>query len=148
MTDEHDIQLVVQSAIRASATFSKDDVPISDYGILDGAIENAPYAIIKVANEFEIQYRTVIPEQSWQIPVQLYVAFDDWDISEMDMSNARQDLIDAVTVGGALVGLTLRAIRQGSDILPVYNTYVSENEIPEMLPIFLMQEILLDCEVF
>ena len=149
MTNENDFQVAIQTSLRSSSLFADEDVVINDYSFLDRSIQSAPYAMIKTADNFEIIYSGPTAEQRWDIPVHIYIAFEDHDISLEDMKTVRTNVID--TLGGdtgGVVGLALRAIRPGTEVLPVYNAYVAENEIPEMLPIFYMQELIIECEVF
>lgn len=145
---EAEIATAIQQEIQKLDQFAEDDVTINDHDVLNGPAINAPFVVIKTTNEFRIDFRVQVAEQLWSIPLELFVAFDDWDISLEEIKEARRYIISAADAGISTVGLTLRAIRNGSDVLPVYRTYVPEGEQADMLPDFLMQEILIDSEVY
>ena len=148
MTTEYDIAVAIQALIQAQDIFAPEDVTLNDYDPLSGPAINAPFAIIRTADEFQIQFRVVTPEQDWAIPVEIFEAFDDHDVTGAKIGLTRQAIIDAIAGGTGLSGLVVRQIRSGTEILPVYRTYVPDDEQADMLPDFLMQQILIDCEVF
>lgn len=136
--------------LRLSALFSTGDVVVSDWGILDGSSQAAPFVIIGVTDTFGL---SGIGEQ-WsiirQIPMALIVRFVDWDTSLLAFRDARQAVLDALVdvdrYNAASAGLAwgLRGITAGGTIDPVYDRY---NESPaESLPVYLSQEIILEVE--
>jgi len=134
--------------LKLTSVFSAGDVVISDWSILDGSSQKAPFVIIEVSDDMEIDG---IQERQWEkitsIPFTLIVRFVNWDTSMIAFQVARQSVIDAlVNVSNydrASVKLAwgLLNISSSGTVDPVYDRY-NENSA-ESLPVYLSQKIIL-----
>ena len=146
---EQTIAIALRTLLQSMSNFADADVTICDWSVLDGSSTAAPYAIIDVADSFETQFQVSVEEARWDIPVEIYEAFSDWDTTRAAFRDTRQAVIDQLADSpGATLGLACRAVRSESPVAPVYPAYLSDNERAEALPVFLMQRIIVVCEEF
>jgi hypothetical protein len=131
-----------------TSVFSAGDVVISDWSILDGSSQKAPFAIIEVSDDFEIDG---IQERQWEkitsIPFTLIVRFVNWDVSMLAFRDARQSVIDGLVNvsnyqrASAKLAWGLLSVSSSGTVDPVYDRY-NENSA-ESLPVYLSQRITL-----
>lgn len=140
-TLQNDIQ---RELLRITGTFSSGDVVINDWSILDGGNASAPYVNILSSDTFTLSgAQTGSKEYLWNIPLILYVAFDDWMPSRAEVGTARQTVIDALSNTESYLDASgrlaygMRTIRNLGPIEPYYDHYPEEPD--EALPIFLYQ---------
>ena len=137
--------------LRITSLFSAGDVTICDWGVLDGSSLSAPYAIIDVAEQFDMADATLRQwTNNWIIPFDLVVRFIDWDTSRLAIRDARATVIAALRdnthyhASSTALAWGLRRIASGSPIEEIYDKY-NENTA-ESLPAFLSQTINLEVE--
>jgi len=142
---------VQRELLRLTSLFSSGDVTICDWGVLDGSSMAAPFAIIDVAEAFDMSDATLRTwTNTWVIPFDLVVRFIDWDTSRLAIRDARQTIIDALRdnthyhASSSNLAWGLRRISAGSPIEEIYDKY-NENTA-ESLPVFLSQTINLEVE--
>jgi len=134
--------------LKLTSVFSTGDVVISDWSILDGSSQKAPFVIIEVSDDMEIDG---IQERQWEkitsIPFTLIVRFVNWDTSMIAFQVARQSVIDALVNvsnydrASVKLGWGLLSISSSGTVDPVYDRY-NENSA-ESLPVYLSQKIIL-----
>jgi len=134
--------------LKLTSVFSAGDVVISDWSILDGSSQKAPFVIIEVSDDYEIDG---IQERQWEkitsIPFTLIVRFVNWDTSMIAFQVARQSVIDALVNvsnydrASVKLGWGLLSISSSGTVDPVYDRY-NENSA-ESLPVYLSQKIIL-----
>lgn len=115
----------IQDVLQASAAFGDADVTIEDWSVLDqvGALDAAPFAVIRVSDNFEAVQNTASEETTWQIPVLVYEAWDkDWPTTRKAFGATRQTIIDAFNAQGAarsaggITGVDIQAIRAATPL--------------------------------
>jgi hypothetical protein len=141
---ETTVQAALQTALQGMSEFDNADVTVNDWGILDGPVSNAPYAIIESSDTFNVQWSmSAVMESSWQIPFTLIVAFTDWDTSLNNFRVIRQAVIDMLdgstdtTLGGAV-----RRVRSDGPIGQIYSVEVVDPAYAT--PAFLSQRIIVE----
>lgn len=90
-------EALIQTALKnelltLSSTFAAGDVTINDTHILDGPPDNAPFAIVESADDFSLIRAETQWENTWEMPVSLFVLYTDSD----DANNALTTLRDTV----------------------------------------------------
>jgi hypothetical protein len=151
---ETQIQAGLKTALQAMAEFADASVVINDWGVLDGTTENAPYVIITTSDDFTSRQDSPSANDTYNIPVTLFEAFTDWPTTLNHLQARRTAIITLANQGGTfrsagqLESVTINAVRSGSRILPYYEPGLSADEMREATPQFLMQEIVLETEVF
>ncbi len=150
---ELEIQQAIQTAIQATTGFSSADVTINDWSVLDGPIENAPYAVISDADDFVNRQDVQTPTASWDEVVQLYEYFTDWPTTLNNFRTHRQAIIDKFNSGsirsaGGQGGIDITEIKNLGPIMPYYGPYIDPNQQPESLPQFIYQTLVVHCEEF
>jgi hypothetical protein len=140
---------VQRELLRMTSTFSSGDVVISDWSVLDGSSQNAPFVIIEVADGFNIDgLQTRQWENIINIPITLFVRFIDWDTSMLAFRDARQSVLDGLAAtshyqsASAKLAWGLLGISSDGGINSVEDHYV-ENQ-SESLPIYLSQRFILE----
>lgn len=145
---EKTVAEAVQDVLQAIATFEDADVTINDWSVLDQPTTNAPYAIVETADDFGVTYISSEEVYRWSIPVTIIEQFQDWDTSLTAFRDTRQLVIDALGVGGGVVGLAVRAIRSSGPVGYIYPAYTQVEFTADAIPIFVTQRIIVDCEEF
>lgn len=144
---EATIRASLKTKLEALTTFDVGDVVIEDWAVLDQTNTSAPYARIGIAELVEVQQGSMDgPTYIWPIPVALLVRFTDWPESRLELATTRQAVLEALigdgsnldASGDALVA-TVRAVAPPYE---VYDRYLTTEQIPEALPIFLGQDLL------
>lgn len=137
--------------LKLTSLFSAGDVTISDWSVLDGSSQAAPFAIIDVCDTFDMPDITLETEAStWILLFDLVVRFLDWDTSRLAIRDARTTILLALcdtahySSASAALAWGLRKISSGSSIEPIYDKY-NENPV-ESLPAYLSQTINLEIE--
>lgn len=137
--------------LRLTATFSAGDVTICDWSVLDGSSMAAPFAIIDVAETFNMPDVTIRQWScAWAILFDIVVRFVDWDTSRLAIRDLRAVVLDALRdtthyhASSTALAFGLRKISAGSPIEEIYDKY-NENTA-ESLPVFLSQTIILEVE--
>jgi len=148
MTTEKQLQEGIKAT--AEAALGVDHVYINDQTMLDGSLDNAPYFVILNSDEFVGEQETVTVGGSIPIPALLIEAFEDWEVSGNAFRDNRQLIIDefdkvgTARSAGGLEGVNIRRIRPGSPV-----TYITADpENPLSLPVFIVQQILFEVELF
>lgn len=152
-SSEATIQGIIQTIIQGIAGFATASVTINDWSVLDGPVENAPYAIIQTADEFASVKEGFTPNNYWEIRVILYAGFENWDTGFNNFRDARQALLDKFNAQDSsrslgLAGTNIREIKSDGPIQPYYSMYLEFQEMMESDPIFLFQTIVLSLEEF
>ena len=141
----------LQTTIRALDAFTDVDVVINDFSVFDQDTGKAPYAIIGLSDEFRSRQDAPSSEDHWAPTVTLVERYTDWKTTLDNLVTRRQAIIDAMNSGsarsaGGLAGYDIHEVRSGSPVLPRYPEY-TENTA-EADPIFLYQDIIIDCTEF
>jgi hypothetical protein len=147
------IQQGIQAAIQAMDEFADGDVVINDWSVLDGETSNAPYVIITTADDFDSRQDTVTPNTRWDIMIYLVVRWLTWNDTLTDFRDYRQAIIDKINSGtgrsaGGIAAVSVNRIYNGSGIEPVYDPYLTPEQLPEAMPDFLQQLIVLETEEY
>lgn len=144
------IAAAIQDTLQAMAEFADDDVTLNDWSILDGDLSAGPFCILTTADDFEARQDTVSQSGTITIPVILYVRFTEWSTSLTAFQGLRQAVINAFTDGARAFGdgTDLRRIYNTTPIGYDYGTYVDPEYIETVDPVFIMQSLALEVELF
>lgn len=147
------IQEGLQSIIQGMSEFASGDVVINDWGVMDGAVENAPYVIVETARDFESRQDGQSAVTRWEIGLVLVEAFTDWKETLDNLRDRRQALLDEFNAGdnrsaNGLSGVTVDRIMSASTIKEYYSRYLSEEQRKEAHPVYLFQRMTAVCEEF
>jgi hypothetical protein len=153
MTTEATIQTALQGIIQGMAAFADADVVINDFSVFDRAIAGAPYAIISAADDFDSRQDTQTPNTTWWIKLTLVEEWTEWSTALDNLVTRRQAIIDELNTddnrtADGIAGFDIPSIRNDGPILAWYEPYVSADEAPEAMPVFLFQDLLLECKEF
>lgn len=148
------IVTALQTIIRSVSGFSSASVTIEDWSILDGSLDNDPFFILEMSDEFRSRQDTKTDTAIWNIRGSLYVKFTEWAASRSALRTYRQAILDKFNeVGtarsaGGLEATDINEIRNSGTITPVYLVYNSQDYNPESVPILLSQELVFVCEEY
>lgn len=140
----------IQDVVQTIAAFDDDSVVISDWGILDGSLDNAPYLRIDVSEDMVHRQDAKSITTTWYIPAMLMVEYTDWDTSMIELRNRRQDIVDAFVGTNRSPGsdsnsyTDLKEIRTNSPVVLIYDHYVEKESDAE--PIMLGQELIFEVD--
>jgi len=135
--------------LRLTSLFSSGDVTICDWSVLDGSSQNAPYAVIEVADEFDSNTENTWTT-TWQIPFTFIVRFTDWDDTLVSVRNTRQTILAALRdtthyhASSTALAWGLRRISAVTGISEIYDKY--NDNTTESLPVYLSQTINLEVD--
>lgn len=146
--NESTVMSALKTLLQGMANFANADVTICDWSILDGAVTNAPYAIIEPSDNFEMRFRVETPEITWEPYITIYEAFTDWGTTLAALQALREAVLTAIQAGTGTLGLTLRYLRSAQPISQVYQVYTDPQDTPEALPVFLAAKIAVGLEEF
>ena len=144
----------IQAVIRQIAAFAAADVVINDWSVLDQSSQAAPYVIISNADDFRSRQDATSPQTTWQVPVAIYERWTDWPTTLANLRARRQAIIDEFNVvsdnraANGLPAVTIDEIRNDGPITPYYGPYIRAEEVPDALPQFLMQTLILSVEEY
>ena len=145
MSGETTIQTDLKTTLLTMSEFDAGDVVIDDWTILDQPTTNAPYALIRTADDFRWREDSMDGEhRTWSILVGLYVAFSEWGVSRAVFRDLRQAVLDKFAGdNSALTGdnVLIQEIRNAGPIGEVYDVYIAPEELPEATPIMLFQDL-------
>jgi len=148
------IQLKIQASIQSMAAFEDAQVVINDNSILDAAGSGAVaavYAIIYTSDEFLSTQEAKTPDNTWQIPVMIIVAFVDWKTGLDAMTTIRDALLTEINstteANRSAAGLNITSVRSESPIEGIYDANVDFND-PSSVPDFLSQRIIFVAEEY
>jgi hypothetical protein len=153
-TTETALQSALKTLIQSLDEFDAVDVAINEWTILDGPNINAPYVVIKNADDLTARKDTAATQNQWLIPVELYVNFTDWKETLDRFRNMRQALL--TLFGGdndsrsadSIEGVTIDVIRNRGPIEYLYDRYLPDDLQSEALPIFISQTLIFECQEF
>lgn len=151
---EATIVTALQTIIRSVSGFTSASVTIEDWSVLDGSLDNDPFFILEMSDEFRSRQDTKTDTAIWNIRGSLYVKFTEWAASRSTLRTHRQAILDKFNeVGtarsaGGLEATDINEIRNGGPITPVYLVYNSQDYNPESVPILLSQELVFVCEEY
>ena len=74
--------------------FANGSVVIDDWSILDGSSAASPFIIIETPDSFVSRQDNRNPTTTWDIPVTLLVAFDDWQPTLAKFRTTRNAIIE------------------------------------------------------
>jgi hypothetical protein len=149
MTTEAQLQAGIKASLQAITRFNVSSVTINSDVYLDGPIGRSPFFNILIADNFTIRQDTMTPTGTYQIPVIMYREFVDWEPTQNEFQADRQAIIDEFNeVGtarscGGLDGVTINAIRTEGPV-----TGVAYDETSPALPVYLMQSLIFEVELF
>ena len=148
------IQSKIQASIQSMAAFEDAQVTINDNSIIDAAgsgTKTAVYAIIYTSDDFDSTQEAKTPENTWNIPVMLIVAFVDWKTSLDAMTTLRDALLTEINstteANRSAAGLNITSVRSESPIDGIYDQFVDFDD-PTSVPDFLSQRILFIAEEY
>lgn len=135
------------SLLKTLQRFSKAEIVIDDYSILDETVHRSPYLILETPDDFESTQRTKIPVTVWNVPVTLFVRFTEWKDSLEEFRECRNELITLMngTAGERSANqqsTTIDTIKNIGKIQPFYDPYLSEEQVKVAMPLFLFQTFL------
>lgn len=137
---ESTVQAELQAVIATLEGFDESaDVSIGDWSVLDRPIACAPYAVIRRSQRVSTAKHSLRGfKVTWQVPVVLVVAFDDWDQAENDLGELRQSFLQLLLVQHPRIGdFAIEEIRDGSDFDGIF---AANDGGP--YPTFLSQELI------
>lgn len=152
--NETAVQAAIAVTLRAMSDFSDDDVTINDWKILDQSSASAPYAIIENAVNINTEKETSDSQNSYDVPVNLFVAFTEWKATLDAFRNLREAVFAAFIATGTamsangLEGTTIRNIRTGGEIGFYFDRGLSAELQSVSMPAFVSQQILFRVEEF
>lgn len=139
------LQLSLKATLESLPLENKLTVVINDWHILDGSLTNAPYALIETADSFSVQQDRMIPVINWQIPVTLFVKFDDWGSTYNELRDIRQAVLDEIADNAEFATCYLvNTVRSDTQIGEWYDPHQSIDA--NALPVFVTQRLVLDIE--
>lgn len=154
---EADLMSGLQGVLQGMAEFSAPDVVVNNWTVLDqaGAAADAPFAILMTADSFESRMDTAVSQDTWQLPVRFYVAFDDWASALTAYRNLRDAVLatfndpatNARSLGG-IEGVSVNVIRADGPVTPYYLVYTPSDQVPEATPSWLYQDVVFELETF
>lgn len=149
-TNEKAIQDGLQTLIQAMSQFANADVVINDWTVLDGSTLSAPYILITNADDFNSQQNVSSPETRWNIKIILVERFLDWKTSLNSFRQDRQALIDQLNSddnrsANGITAFTIDVLRSNG---PIIGGYLTEEPERGETPIFLLQEMIAECEEY
>ena len=137
MTTEAQLQIGLQTQLRAVTGFTAADVVINDYSLLDESTDRTPIAIISNADAFDaLQASGNRSSGTIPLPVTIGVRFYDWQESLNAFRDIRQAIItyfedtngsralglEAVSVDSITAGGNVDYLDDGRGELPVWVT--------------------------
>lgn len=143
-TEEELIDALI-TKIEALDAFATGSVTFGDEKILDKSHALSPFAVVDLADQFNIRARS----SDYTIILTLYVAFTTWPQSREDFRDARQAIISEFTDDSsdfATLGLDGVMISELSAITPImaYNG----SEVETAFPRYLVQQLAIQTETF
>lgn len=144
---EATIRTSLKTALDALPTFGAGAVVIEDWSLLDQTNSAAPYARIGIADLIEVQQGSMDgPIYTWPIPISLWARFTDWPESRLELATTRQAVVDALIGDGSNLDAAgdalVTTIRAAAPPYEVYDRYLTAEQTPEALPIFLGQDLI------
>jgi len=147
-------ELQIQNGMKASILgitkyFDAGTAVINEDTFLDESIYRMPAVNILNSDEFISRQDTTTATGSYSTIVLLYIEFTDWKTSQNQFRDVRQAIIDEFnTVGtarsaGGLDGVTINQISSGGPIIGI-----SWNDNDQTLPVYLMQPLVFEVELF
>jgi hypothetical protein len=93
------------------------------------------------------------PQTKWDEKVTLIEKFEDWQTTLDNLRAHRQAIIDkinsdSVRSAGGLANVTIDEVRAGGPIGYIYNRYIADTDLPEALPDFVSQLLIIPAEEF
>lgn len=139
--------------MRAMDEFADADVTINDWGVLDGARENAPYAIIETSDDYITKKDGSVATDNIKIIVHLFVAFLDYTSALNEFRDLRDAVKTQVNDGNnrsvnGLPGLRIPSIRNGGKIEGLYRKGLSPEQIRGANPVYLWQPQIFEIQTF
>jgi hypothetical protein len=119
-------------------------VIINDWHILDGSLDNAPYALIETADSVVAQLDQMIPVTDWQIPVTLFIRFVDWQETYDQLRDLRQSMLDEIAGNEYFRGYLVNVVRTEGPIGEWYDPHQNPDTNPA--PVFVTQRLVLEVE--
>ena len=123
---------------------SQVTVVINDWRIMDGSLENAPYALIETADSVTSQLDQMIPVTNWQIPVTLFCRFTDWQETYNQMRDLRQAALNEIAGNEHFTDWLVNVVRTEGPIGEWYDPH--QNPANNPMPIFVTQRLILEIE--
>lgn len=151
---EKALQEGIQDAIQAMTEFAAADVVINDWSLLDQSRENAPYVLIEDSDSFVSRQDSQTSTDRWDIPINLFEAFQQnaggWKPTLDNLRDRRQAIVDKMrdAFRSPEGSTTIDVIRNDSAIIPYYDQYLTEANMPEAIPVYIYQRIILECEEY
>jgi hypothetical protein len=142
---EATLQESLKRTLQALSGWQEVTVVVNDWHILDGSLDNAPYALIETADSFAALQDRMIPVINWQIPVTLFVRFTDWGETYNAMRDLRQAVINEIAANREFSTCYLvNVVRSDTPIGEWYDPHQG-SELDRM-PVFVTQRIILEIE--
>jgi hypothetical protein len=142
---EATLQQSLKRTLQALSGWQEVTVVINDWHILDGSLDNAPYALIETADSFTALQDRMIPVINWQIPVTLFVRFTDWGETYDFLRDLRQAVINEIATNREFATCYLvNVIRSDTPIGEWYDPHIDSASNP--MPVFVTQRLMLEIE--
>jgi len=153
--DEKTAQESMQDWLQALVTFADADVTINDYSLFDSPQAGGPFVIIENSDGFGSVHDGYTPQDVWEIPVLLLVAFaigDDPDTTTFNnFRDTRQIIIneanDRTGNRTPVAGSDVTRIRNGTPIISWYQAGADPNQ-PGSYPSYIMQQLIFQVVTF
>jgi len=149
VTSEAQLQAGIKATLQGITRFNSSSVTINNDVYLDGPIANSPFFNILIADSFTSRQDTMTPTGTYQIPVIMYREFADWEETQNQFQADRQAILDefnevgAARSCGGLEGVTVNVIRAEGPV-----TGVAYDETTPAMPVYLMQSLIFEVELF
>lgn len=134
-----------------TGSFSAGDVTINDMDVLSGPTDNAPYAIVETADDFELELIDTQWSNTWQIPLLLVVFFTDSDAAQNALTTLRDAVIAKLLNKGGFSASSskltwgLRGIRNAGPTDYIYDSAkvraAEDQDLEPPLPTYITQRL-------
>lgn len=146
---EAQIKAALQTGLQTLTTYfpNSDQVVVDDWGILDRPRDDAPYAQILSAEDFDLEPAPKRHTGNWEPEIALLVKFGDWDTARAEIATIREAVVTYLFAnsGLGLQGVKIERVYAAS---PFEGVYIRGARPDESVPLFLSQRIGVSVEVF
>lgn len=141
---EATIQAAIKATLQSMSQFADEDVTINNWSVRDGTYTAGPWANIVTADDIRSRQDVVVPENQYDIVVELVYPFVDWETTLNAYRDLRQAMLTAfnTATGERSPGATnadLVEIRNTSPLVWVANPNLSGEQQANADPIALLQ---------
>ncbi len=151
---------IIQEAFRRMLlTLDRMDgrpVVINDWDITNRITQDDRFSmIIETADEFISRQDTLVAVNNFTVKLTLLVLYLEDKQAYDDLRDIRQDVLDLFNSpserarsAGGLDGIDIPQIDAGTPVLPIYEQYMTPEEMATAIPSIIYQTLLIHCEEF